>query len=65
MGAVFSFVCSYNYRADVQRLSDHNIILSDTIEKLKYDISKRDKIIEKLKKELNSDESFEDLGILK
>ena len=54
MGAafgIFCFVCNYNQRIDIQKLTKHNITLSNTIERLKYDISKKDKIIEKLIKE--------------
>jgi len=68
MGAafgVFCFVINYNLKIDNNNLIKKNKLLSDTIERLKYDISKRDKTIEKLIKEKDIDESFEDLGLLK
>jgi len=59
MGAAFSVLCfviNYNLKIDNNNLIKKNKSLSDTIEKLKYEISKRDKILNKEKenkKELN------------
>ena len=47
MGAalgIFCFVINYNLKIDNQKLIEKNKELSDTIEKLKYEISKKDKI---------------------
>jgi len=76
MGAAFGVICfviNYNLKIDNNNLIEKNKSLLDTIERLKYSISKRDKLLNK-EKELNKkqdlslilikNESFEDLGLL-